>query len=167
MPQLAKFEAAVHEYEQLSSTEFNKRPETGSCSEVPYGPAQRRRPPYSLATRPSYSDLRSLIERWDASQTRWSASIASSYGLAASSSDKPQPWMLIASKQRQGMEVGKGPKRSSQRQRSQRQRQRWKWQSPKGQLKRQARPQRPPAPVTKGQKWRQNFDQGSPVSYLR
>ncbi|CAE7839842.1 unnamed protein product [Symbiodinium sp. CCMP2592] len=90
MPQLAKFEAAVQEYEQLSGSEFSNDQQLAAVLRCLTGQLKTQAT-VLIGDTSQYSDLRSLIERRDASQTRWGASIASSYGLSASSSDHPVP----------------------------------------------------------------------------
>ncbi|CAE7938023.1 unnamed protein product, partial [Symbiodinium necroappetens] len=106
MPQLAKFEAAVMEYEQLSGTTFNNDQQLAAVLRCLSGQLKTQAT-VLISDSSQYSDLRSLIERWDASQTRWSASIASSYGIASSSSDKPQP--MEVDRLMKGKPKGKDP----------------------------------------------------------
>ena len=58
----------------------------------------------------TYQDLRGLIERWDTSQTRWSTSLASTYGISASSGGGPAPMEIdrVSKGKDKGKDKGKG-----------------------------------------------------------
>ena len=81
MVQLAKFESAVSEYETLSGAPMNDDSKLAAVLRCLSG--QLRTQATVLITESStYQDLRNLIERWDSSQTRWGASLATSFGIA-------------------------------------------------------------------------------------
>ncbi|CAE7295462.1 unnamed protein product, partial [Symbiodinium microadriaticum] len=106
--QLAKFESAVSEYENLSGSHMSDDNKLAAVLRCLSG--QLRTQATVLITESStYQDLRSLIERWDTSQTKWSASIASTFGISASSSGGPQPMEVDRVQQPKG-KYGRDPK---------------------------------------------------------
>ncbi|CAE7214928.1 unnamed protein product [Symbiodinium sp. CCMP2592] len=90
MTQLTRFESAVNEYEGLTGTSMSDDNRLAAVLRCLSG--QLRTQATVLITESStYQDLRNLIERWDTSQTKWSTSIASTFGIASSSSGGPAP----------------------------------------------------------------------------
>ena len=76
----SKFESAVSEYERkLSGSHMSDDNKLAAVLRCLSG--QLRTQATVLITETStYQDLQSLIERWDTSQTKWSALIASTFG---------------------------------------------------------------------------------------
>ena len=102
MVQLAKFESAVSEYETLSGAPMNDDSKLAAVLRCLSG--QLRTQATVLITESStYQDLRNLIERWDSSQTRWGASLATSFGIAP-----PGPPGGVAPMEVDRVQIGKG-----------------------------------------------------------
>ena len=80
MPQLAKFEAAAAEYELLSGTALNDNTKLAAVLQCLTGQLKTQAT-VQISETSTYQDLRALIERWDASQTRWNSSLATSFGI--------------------------------------------------------------------------------------
>ncbi|CAE7459637.1 unnamed protein product [Symbiodinium sp. CCMP2592] len=109
MTQLTRFESAVNEYEGLTGTSMSDDNRLAAVLRCLSG--QLRTQATVLITESStYQDLRNLIERWDTSQTKWSTSIASTFGIASSSSGGPAPMEIDRVAWNKGKPKGKGDK---------------------------------------------------------
>eukprot|EP00439_Symbiodinium_sp_Y106_P003077 s11912_g1.t1 len=109
MVQLSKFESAVAEYENLSNSTLGDDNKLAAVLRCLTG--QLRTQATVLITETStYQDLCGLIERWDTSQTRWSTSLASTYGISASSGGGPAPMEIdrVSKGKDKGKDKGKG-----------------------------------------------------------
>ena len=106
MVQLSKFESAVAEYENLSNSTLSDDNKLAVVLRCLTGQL-RTQATVLIAETSTYQDLRSLIERWDTSQTRWSTSLASTYGISASASSGGGPAPMDIDRVSKGKDKGK------------------------------------------------------------
>ena len=88
-PQLTKLESAIEEYEQLAGMAMDGNMKLAVLLRCVHGQL-RQHLNLVVTDSTSYQEVRNLVLRWDAAQTKWGASLASSYELGKSA-DGPSP----------------------------------------------------------------------------